>query len=102
MEHKLNAWKKSDLESLVKQANNWQVAKYLTGRFPYPYTKEACEAFIKLATSSDPIHIFAIEIQGEACGAIGIHPQEDIHIKNAELGYCLGELFWERASSQKL
>ncbi len=94
MEYKLRAWKKSDVESLVKYANNWEVAKYLTGRFPYPYTRQAGEAFIQFATSSNPIHIFAIEILGEACGAIGIHPQEDIHIKNAELGYWLGEPFW--------
>lgn len=94
MEYKLRAWKKSDLESLVKYANNWQVAKYLTGRFPYPYTKEAGEAFINFATSSSPIHIFAIDIGGEACGTIGIHPQEDIHSYNAELGYWLGEPFW--------
>ncbi len=94
MEYKLRSWEKNELESLVKYANNWKVAKYLTGRFPYPYTKEAGEEFIKFATSSDPRHIFAIEVRGEACGAIGIHPQEDIHIKNAELGYWLGQPFW--------
>jgi RimJ/RimL family protein N-acetyltransferase len=36
----------------------------------------------------------AIDINGEACGGIGIHPQDDIQCKNAELGYWLGEPFW--------
>lgn len=40
------------------------------------------------------IHIFAIEVNQEAVGGIGIHPQSDIFIKNAELGYWLGEPFW--------
>ena len=32
----------------------------------------------------------------EAVGGIGIHPQTDIFIKNAELGYWLGEPFWDK------
>ena len=94
MEYKLRPWKMSDLESLVKNANNWEIAKYLTDKFPYPYTKESGVKFIEFASSAKPIHVFAIEIQGEACGGIGIHPQDDIQIKNAELGYWLAEPFW--------
>nr|GFD37118.1 acetyltransferase (GNAT) domain protein [Tanacetum cinerariifolium] len=42
----------------------------------------------------DPVHIFAIEVDGQAVGGIGIHPQDDIHRRNAELGYWLAEPFW--------
>ncbi len=94
MEYQLRPWKPSDIDSLIKYANNWNIAKYLTGKFPHPYTREAGEKFIQFATSGDPIHIFAIEINGEACGGIGLHPQEDIYAKNAELGYWLAEPFW--------
>jgi len=94
MEYKLRPWKKNDLDSLVKHANNWEIAKNLTDKFPYPYTEEAGESFIKFASMNEPIHIFAIEINGEAVGGIGIHPQNDIHSKNAELGYWLAEPFW--------
>jgi ribosomal-protein-alanine N-acetyltransferase len=52
------------------------------------------KAFIEYATKDDPIHIFAIEVNQEAVGGIGIHPQSDIFIKNAEIGYWLGEPFW--------
>ncbi len=38
--------------------------------------------------------IFAIEILGEASGGIGLHLQNDIQIKNAELGYWLAEPYW--------
>ena len=94
MKYKLRPWKESDLNSLVKYANNWEIAKYLTDQFPHPYTREAGKKFIAYAASGKPIRIFAIDINGEARGGIGIHPQEDIHRKNAELGYWLAEPFW--------
>jgi len=94
MDFKLRPWHINDLNSLVKYANNPNIAKYLTDGFPHPYSKENGKTFIKNATISDPIHIFAIDINGEAVGGIGIHPQMDIHKKNAELGYWLAEPFW--------
>jgi RimJ/RimL family protein N-acetyltransferase len=94
MEFTLRPWKESDLESLVKYANNWNVAKNLTDKFPFPYTEENGVAFIEMAMKGDPIHIFAIDIEGEAVGGIGIHPESDIHRLNAELGYWLAEPFW--------
>ena len=94
MEFKLRPWNISDLNSLVKYANNWNVAKNLTDKFPFPYSEKSGRAFIEFATKDDPIHIFAIDINGQAVGGIGIHPQDDIHRKNAELGYWLAEPFW--------
>ena len=93
MNYKLRKWEKSDLDSLVKYANNWEIGKNLTDKFPFPYTREAGKQFISYA-SNTANHIFAIDINGEACGGIGIHPQIDIHAKNAELGYWLAEPFW--------
>jgi [ribosomal protein S5]-alanine N-acetyltransferase len=91
---KLRPWKESDLSSLVKYANNPEIAKNLTDKFPYPYTEENGKAFIAFANAGNPVHVFAIEINGEAAGGIGIHPQEDVFRKNAELGYWLAEPFW--------
>ena len=94
MDFTIRPWHINDLNSLVKYANNWNVAKNLTDKFPNPYTEENSKAFIEFATHDDPIHIFAIDIDGQAVGGIGIHPQDDIHRKNAELGYWLAEPFW--------
>jgi RimJ/RimL family protein N-acetyltransferase len=91
---KLRPWRFDDLDSLLKQANNPNIARFMSDAFPHPYTREAGEGFIAFATKDDPIHIFAIEIDGLAVGGIGIHPQGDIMRKNAELGYWLGEAFW--------
>lgn len=84
----------NDLDSFVKYANNQKIANNLTDKFPHPYTIEHGKMFIEKATKNNPTNIFAIDINGEACGGIGIHPQEDVQRKNAELGYWLAEPFW--------
>lgn len=94
MDFKLRPWTYEDLSSLVKNANNFNVAKYMTDAFPFPYTETNGKAFIDFATKDNPVHIFAIDIEGEAAGGIGIHPGEDIYRKNAELGYWLAEPYW--------
>ncbi len=94
MEFKLRPWHENDLESLVKYANNINIAKFMTDGFPFPYTIEGGKLFIEFANKNKPTHIFAIEVNGEAVGGIGIHPQSDIYKKNAELGYWLAEPYW--------
>lgn len=94
MKYKLRPWNISDLDSLVKYANNWNISKNMTDKFPFPYSEFDGKAFIEFATKDNPIQIFAIDIDGQAVGGIGIHPQDDIHRKNAELGYWIAEPFW--------
>lgn len=90
----LRPWTIEDLDSLVKFANNFNIAKNLTDAFPHPYSMENGKAFIEMATQNNPRNILAIELNGEASGAIGVHPQKDIYRKNAELGYWLAEPYW--------
>lgn len=94
MNFKLRPWTLNDLDSLVKYANNPVIAKNMTDKFPYPYTSDNGKAFISFAMQGDPVHIFAIDVNGEAVGGIGLHLQTDIQRKNAELGYWLAEPFW--------
>ena len=94
MNFTLRPFRNSDLASLVKYANNYNIAKFLTNQFPHPYTDEDGRKFISNVANNDPINVFAIEVNGEAAGAIGIFPQTDIHEKTAEMGYWLAELFW--------
>jgi RimJ/RimL family protein N-acetyltransferase len=101
MEIKLRPWNIEDAESLVENANNFEIARFMSDAFPYPYTIEHANNFIAFATKDEPIHIFAIEIDGKAVGGIGIHPQVDIMKKNAELGYWLGEKYWGKGIISK-
>lgn len=90
----LRKWQMSDLDSLVKYANNPAIARNLTDAFPSPYTRESGMKYLDMVCSQSPTTIFAIEINGEAAGSIGVFPQNDIHRLNAEMGYWLAEPFW--------
>lgn len=94
MEFKLRPWQLSDADSLVENGNNFNIAQFMTDGFPYPYTKENAITFINHAMAADPVCIFAIDVNGKAVGGIGIHQQQDVLRKNAELGYWLGEQYW--------
>lgn len=94
MNFTLRPWQLDDLENLMNYANNYEIAKNLTNHFPHPYTRESGESFIAMATKEEPFSIMAIDVEGKAAGAIGIHPQADIFCKNAEMGYWLAQPFW--------
>lgn len=94
MDYILRPWRSSDLDSLVKYADNYNVAKWLTNQFPHPYTYESGKGYIEMVGKDNPTRVFAIEIEGEAAGSIGIFPQTDIHEKSAEIGYWLSEKYW--------
>ena len=102
MNFKLRKWNDADLESLVKYANNNNVAKWLTNGFPHPYTQEDGKAFLAMFANDNPTKVFAIDVNGEAVGSIGIFPQSDIHAKSAEIGYWLAEEFWGQGIMAKV
>ena len=90
----LRKWCDSDIETLAKYANNYNIAQYLTDAFPHPYTIEDAKAYISTVKDENPTKCFAIDLNGEAIGSIGIFPQAGVHRKNAEIGYFLAEDFW--------
>ena len=88
-EFTLRPWRETDLPSLVKYANDPTVAGNLMDTFPHPYTEDDGKAFLQRFMANDPQLVLAIEVDGEAAGAVGIHPQGDVYRRNAELGYWL-------------
>ncbi len=94
MDYRLREWRIEDAATVARYANNINVARFLTDAFPHPYTEENGLDFITMALSNKDMTLMAIEIEGEPAGGIGIHPQKDIHRRNAELGYWLAEKYW--------
>lgn len=86
----------SDAESLVRHADNINVARQLRDRFPHPYTRANASIFLKAATSAAEPSNLAIDVDGEAAGAIGYVPGIDVERYSAEIGYWLGESYWGR------
>jgi [ribosomal protein S5]-alanine N-acetyltransferase len=89
-------WRPADKSSLLRMADNGKVARNLANRFPHPYTESDADAwFALLAKIPHPTH-WAIEVDGEAVGGIGLDVGEGIYAKAGRFGYWLGEPYWGR------
>ena len=90
-------WRSTDVEALCKHANNRAVWRGLLDRFPHPYTRTDAERWIALnhATLTAPQN-FAIELDGEAIGGVGLDRRQDVFAGTAEIGYWVSEAFWGR------
>ena len=89
-------WRAPDAAALAHHANNINVARHLRDRFPHPYTLADATAFIGQASDEVPPTNFAIDVAGEAVGAIGFSAGNDVERYSAEIGYWLAEPFWGR------
>ena len=92
----LRPWRRGDEVSLVRHANNRNVWITLGDRFPFPYTPGDAKEWIEAVTSQDPTVHFAIVVDGEAAGGIGLELQQDIFKRSAVIGFWLGEAHWGR------
>lgn len=86
----------SDLDDMVRFAANPNIARWLTDAFPADYTRQDGIDYLLAVTKDDPTKVFAIEVDGRAVGSIGVFPQDDVHCRNAEMGYWLAEEYWGR------
>ena len=86
----------ADKEILARLANNKKIWNNLRDMFPYPYTIKDAEKFIDLAKAHEPTINFAIEYKQEFAGVMGIILQQDVYRKSAEIGYWIGESFWNK------
>ena len=93
---RIRSWRPGDEPSLARHANNRNIWLNVRDRFPHPYTLADAEAWVAKAPVADPETQFAIQVDGEAAGGMGVFLQEDIERYSAEIGYWLGEPFWGR------
>jgi len=102
----LRPWRLDDAEPIAKYANNRNIWRNLRDRFPHPYSLQDAHDFLagrveigsSLGVQRAPTieTSFAIEVDGEAAGSIGLLLNDDIHRGTAELGYWLAEPHWGR------
>lgn len=88
----LRQWKHSDLEDLVENANNINIAGNMRDGFPFPYTHDHGRQWIEIAKDNNCF--FAITVENEAVGGIGLTTGRDVERISAEVGYWLGEAHW--------
>lgn len=91
------SWRSTDVEALVRHANNRNVWINLRDRFPHPYTEADAEEWIGMNhLLIGPATNFAIALDDQVIGGVGCERLDDVSINTAEIGYWVGEPFWGR------
>ncbi len=88
----IRRWHPQDVNTLAQLANNKNIARNLTARFPYPYRISDAEDFVKGVSVQQPVTHMAITRDNEVVGAIGA----DITEKVGVVGYWIAEPYWSR------
>ncbi|GAB3945841.1 GNAT family N-acetyltransferase [Spirosoma harenae] len=92
----IRSWQQGDEPTLALHANNRNIWLNLRDRFPHPYTEADAQGWIASVVGTLPETNFAIVVDNEPVGAIGLVLHEDIERCSAEVGYWLGENYWGR------
>ncbi len=92
----IREWRITDKAALAENLNNPKVLNNLRDGLPYPYTEQDAEDYIKamLSADKDSTYAFAITLDDEVIGSIGVFRQDNIHSRTAEMGYYIGEPYW--------
>lgn len=99
--YSIRSFKDTDVDSIVKHANDLEVSKYMRDSFPYPYTKENAIQWIDFVKKNYPKLLFAIADEYELIGGIGAVPQSDVHRFSAEIGFWVGRMHWNKGITSK-
>lgn len=93
---RIRSWRREDAPALARHADNRKIWRNVRDHFPSPYTVPDADLWIERVLGGKPETQFAIEVEGEAAGGVGVFLQEDVARRSAEIGYWLGESYWGR------
>ncbi len=97
----LRPWISDDEASLVRHANNRSIWQNVRDRFPHPYTENDAKLWIKIANRDTTMLNVAMEVDGQAVGGVGVVFKDDVYRRSAEIGYWLGEAYWNRGLTSR-
>jgi len=86
----------ADKKRLAQLANNKKIWDNVRDYFPYPYTEKDAAKFIESCRKEDPKITFAVVFYNELVGVAGLVLQTDIYKNTAEIGYWIGEAYWNK------
>ena len=96
MECKIRRWTLDDASNLAEALNNKNILANLRDGLPYPYTINDARDFITAMLNADgkTTYAFAITVEDQAVGSIGVFRKDNIHFRTAEMGYYVSERYW--------
>ncbi len=91
----MRPYRTGDAPALAAIADDFLVARWMTNRFPHPYTAAEAASWIAHAIGGSGGTHRAIEVAGRLAGGIGFEPVAGRHA-TALFGYWLGREYWGR------
>jgi len=92
----LRPWQREDAQALAAIANNRNVFNNVRDSFPNPYTVTDALDWIDKQLAQKPVTNFAITYKGKIAGSAGIILNDDVYRNTIELGYFVGEPYWNQ------
>ena len=98
----LRPWSISDAPKLAVLADNKKISDNLRDGLPFPYTLDDAKNWLNIILpENNPPRFFAITLNKQLVGSIGIVSKTDIYRKNFEIGFFISEDFWGRGIATK-
>jgi RimJ/RimL family protein N-acetyltransferase len=98
----LRPWSISDAPQLAVIAGNKKISDNLRDGLPFPYTLKDAQSWLSIILpENNPPKFFAITLDRQVVGSIGIVSKTDIYRKNFEIGFFISEYFWGRGIATK-
>jgi len=91
---KLRPFNTTDSDLLVSYLNDTRVTQYITAAIAQPYCSDDAQWWINVGSQSE--YIKAIELDGTLIGCISADFGDFEYSRSAELGYWLGQDYWNR------
>jgi [ribosomal protein S5]-alanine N-acetyltransferase len=92
----VRSFRPGDETTLARNANDRRIWRNLKDTFPHPYTVDHAREWVRFNLAENPTHHFAIAVDDEVVGGIGLEFKPDIWRYSAELGYWLAPSYWGR------
>lgn len=99
---RVRSWHRSDVDALVRHANNPRIAENLRDQFPHPYTRRDGIDYLNYVRDMEVETSFAIEYESGPIGGVGFLLGADIARISAEIGYWLSEIYWGRGFATRV
>ena len=90
-----------DAPKLFHIANNIKIAGMMRDAFPNPYSLKDAENFITRQLEEEKSGVFGIFYHTDLAGIISLNRQTDVYRLSAELGYFVGEKYWNKGIASK-
>ncbi len=92
----LEPWGRRHREGLLAAADDERISRFMTNRFPYPYTPPDADEWLAICDAQDPPLHFAILVEDVVAGGVGGAPRDDVWAGSAEIGWWLAPAYWNR------